>query len=77
MHGPLNIKNKLIFECAPDDGWGYHPKHVELSAENKIKLYLVVSCWTIIDIFVLFKMFFVTGLKAHNGLLSVGGNVKR
>ena len=21
------------FECAPDDGWGYHPKHVEMSAE--------------------------------------------
>jgi len=21
------------FECASDDGWGYHPKRVELSAE--------------------------------------------
>jgi len=29
---------------------GYHPKHVELYAENIIKLYIVASCWTIIDI---------------------------
>lgn len=29
------------------------------------------------SIFVSFKMFFVTGLKAHNGLLSVGGDVQR
>ena len=34
----------------PDDGWEYHPKHVELSTENTIKLYIVASCWTIIDI---------------------------
>ena len=27
------------YECAPDDGWGYHPKHLELSAGNIIKLY--------------------------------------
>ena len=39
----------LHFESALDDGWGYHPKHVELSAENIIKLYIVASCWTIID----------------------------
>ena len=26
-----------------------HPKHVELSAENIIKLNIVASCWTIID----------------------------
>jgi len=29
---------------------GYHPKHVELSAENIIKLYIGASCWTIIEI---------------------------
>ena len=34
---------------APDDGWKYHPKHVEQFAGNK-KLYIVASCWTIIDI---------------------------
>ena len=37
------------FECAPDDGWGYHPKHVEMYAENIIKLYTLASRWTIID----------------------------
>ena len=41
---------QLQFELAPDDGWGYHPEHVELSAENIIKLYIVASCWTINDI---------------------------
>ena len=30
-------------------GWEYHPKHVEMSAENIIKLYVVASCWIIID----------------------------
>jgi len=33
----------------PTDGLGYHPKHVEMSAENIIKLYIVASCWTVID----------------------------
>ena len=27
----------MHFECAAEDGWGYDPKHVELSAENIIK----------------------------------------
>jgi len=35
--------------CAPDDGWSYHPKHVEQFTEI-YKLYIVASCWTIIDI---------------------------
>ena len=39
----------LRITCAPDDGLRYHPKHVEQSAENK-KLYIVASCWTVIDI---------------------------
>jgi len=39
------------FECAPDDRWGYHLKHVELSAENIIKLYIVASRWTVIDVY--------------------------
>ena len=33
---------------APDDGWRYHPKHVEQFAEIN-KLYIVESCWIIID----------------------------
>jgi len=33
---------------APDDGWRYHPKHVEQFADIN-KLYTVASCWIIID----------------------------
>ena len=33
---------------APDDGWRYHPKHVEQFADIN-KLYIVASFWTIID----------------------------
>ena len=34
--------------CASDDGWRYHTKHVEQSTDIN-KLYIVTSCWTIID----------------------------
>jgi hypothetical protein len=30
--------------CAPDDGWKYHPKHVE-QFPNINKLCNVASCW--------------------------------
>jgi hypothetical protein len=33
---------------APDDGWRYHPKHVEQFIENK--LYIVASRWIITGI---------------------------
>jgi hypothetical protein len=35
--------------CAPDDGWKYHPKHVE-QFPNIIKLCNVASCWMYIGI---------------------------
>ena len=38
-----------IIACAPDDGWRGHPKHVE-QFTDKIKLCIVASCWTFIDI---------------------------
>jgi len=34
---------------APDDGWRYHPKHVERFT-NVNKLHIVASCWTIMGI---------------------------
>jgi hypothetical protein len=34
---------------APDDEWSYHSKHVEQFA-NINKLYIIASCWAIIDI---------------------------
>ena len=36
--------------------WWYHPKNVELSAENIIKLYIVASPWTIIDLGTYFNL---------------------
>ena len=36
--------------CAPDDGWWYHPKHVE-QFPDKNKLCNVASCWIYIRIF--------------------------
>jgi len=32
--------------CSPEDGWKYHPKHVQLCADIN-KLYNVASCWTV------------------------------
>ena len=37
------------FTNANDDGWRYHPKHVERFTDIN-KLYIVASCWTIIGI---------------------------
>jgi hypothetical protein len=36
--------------CAPDDGWKYHPKHVE-QFPNRNKLCNVASCWIYIGIY--------------------------
>jgi len=33
---------------APDDGWWYHPKHVERFTDIN-KMYIAASCWIIID----------------------------
>jgi hypothetical protein len=33
-----------IVVCAPDDGWKYHPKHVEHFPDIN-KLWKVASCW--------------------------------
>jgi len=35
---------------APNDGWKYHPKHVEQLTDIN-KMYTVVSCWIIIAIY--------------------------
>jgi len=48
---------------APDDGWRYHPKHVErFTGINK--LYTVASCWTIIVIYT--KHLFKYTNQMHN-----------
>jgi hypothetical protein len=40
---------QVQFIRAPDDGWKYHTKHVELFAGNKI-MSKVVACWNILTI---------------------------
>jgi len=37
--------------CAPNDGWRYHPKHVEQFPDkiNCVKLHLVVNTKTLLD----------------------------
>jgi hypothetical protein len=37
--------------CAPDDGWKYHPKHVEQFTDIN-KLCNFASCWTYIGILI-------------------------
>ena len=36
--------------CTPDDGWRYHPKHVEQFPDIN-KLCTVASCWIYIGIY--------------------------
>ena len=38
--------------CAPDDGWGIHPKHVEQFTETN-KLCNVASCWLYFGTYIL------------------------
>jgi hypothetical protein len=39
--------------CAPDDGWKYHPKHVEQFPDIN-KMFNVASFWIYIKIYLLF-----------------------
>ena len=50
---PLLISAAIVWQitdavdtvvCVPDDGWKYHPKHVEQFPDIN-KLYNVASCW--------------------------------
>ena len=45
---PVSIMPDTVI-WAPDDGWRCHPKHEERFADIN-KLYIVASCWIIIDI---------------------------
>ena len=40
----------VIVLCTPDDGCGWHPKHVEWTCRITNRLLVVASCWTIINI---------------------------
>ena len=42
--------------CAPDDGWRYHPKHVEQFPDIN-KLYKVASCWIYFGIYIFILSF--------------------
>jgi hypothetical protein len=49
-NGRTNTRCCRYSVCAPDDGWKYHPKHVEQFL-NINKLCNVASCWIYIGIF--------------------------
>ena len=53
---------------APDDGWRYHPKHVERFIDIN-KLYIVESCWTIIGMY--FKMYGNLYVKKINNFMII------
>jgi hypothetical protein len=48
-NGVTNTKCCRRVVCAPDDGWKYHPKHVEQFSDIN-KLCNVASCWIYIGI---------------------------
>ena len=50
--GSSNVLTDTVV-CAPDDGWRYHPKHVE-HFPNINKLWNVASCWIYISICCIF-----------------------
>ena len=43
-NGVTNTRSVDTVVCAPDDGWKYHPKHVEQFPDIN-KLCNVASCW--------------------------------
>jgi len=44
------ICGTVIFVCAPDDGWRYHPKHLEQFPDIN-KLCNAASCWIYVGIY--------------------------
>jgi len=42
---PIQPSSRQV-AVTPDDGWRYHPKHVQRFTDIN-KLYIVASCWTI------------------------------
>jgi hypothetical protein len=53
--------------CAPDDGWKYHPKHVE-QFPNINKLCNVASCWIYIGILLAHPILHISGIRVKDML---------
>ena len=51
--------------CAPDDGWRYHPKHVEQFPDIN-KLCKVASCWIYIEIYFI-MIYLLTAIGLSSG----------
>jgi len=45
--------------CTPDDGYGWHPKHVEWNCRIINRLLCVASRWTIMNIFLVISLLLV------------------
>ena len=71
---PLSWKSWNWFECAvdavvcaPDDGWKYHPKHVEQFTDIN-KLCNVASCWIYIGILLgAHYILHISRIRVNNG----------
>jgi hypothetical protein len=50
--------------CAPDDGWKYHPKHIEQFPDIN-KLCNVASCWIFIGILLAHPILHISRIKVN------------
>jgi hypothetical protein len=50
--------------CAPDDGWKYHPKHVQQFPDIN-KLCNVVSCWIYIGILLAHPILHISRIRVN------------
>jgi hypothetical protein len=56
--------------CAPDDGWNYHPKHVE-QFQDINKLFNVASFWIYIGILLAHPSLHISRIRVKNETVSV------
>jgi hypothetical protein len=58
--------------CAPDDGWKYHPKHVEQFPEIN-KLCNVESCWIYIGILLAHPILHISRIRVKHATNMMAG----
>jgi hypothetical protein len=54
----------LLLSAAPDDGWKYHPKHVEQFSDIN-KLCNVASCWIYIAILLAHSILHISRIRVN------------
>jgi hypothetical protein len=61
-HSTLKQVDKVV--CAPDDGWKYHPKHVEQFPDIN-KLRNVASCWIYVEILLAHLILHISRIRVN------------